>query len=501
MRRSGWNQTLLFATLLWPLVPLTYLHAQDWAGPVTLTRSPAPVPVDGGIGDIFGGSVALSGDTIMVAANNETTAAEQAGAVYVFSAPSWSQAQRLVPSVIKKYDNFGYSLSLRGEQALIGSSNIDRGYVYFFARAGGVWSEQQRVDAPSGSAGAAYGHAVGIAGDHALVSAPRGPCIVYAYARVGGSWLQQQALTLSDAADSDFFGLALSLNDDVAAIGAPGNAFYPTERAAVYVYTRSAEVWSQQARLTYPEPEGPPAVYFGSSVALDADTLIVGAPPGKDHTGNGRAVVYTRQAEQWTVQQVLSVPGEDSFGSGVSLSGDVAWVVARTGSLSSAYVFARSGMQWTQRQKITPDASINISIAAQAGRAALGVSRAGSAGGAYLYRNAALEVATAGGTGVDGGVTRAPDAAAAQDGGATSGAGGVMDGGASASGDMSSSAAQEDAGTYRQHSGSSGCSARGTRCAVGSWLLLAALVLASRRRACMGLSLRAPVRGRLPIPK
>jgi hypothetical protein len=102
--------------------------------------------------------------------------------------------------------------------------------------------------------------------------------------------------------------------------------------------------------------------YFGGSVSLDGDTALIGAAWDDDNgISSGSAYVFTRTGTNWTQQAKLlasdGVTG-DYFGVSVSLSGDTALIGAdgdddNGASSGSAYVFTRTGTTWTQQQKLT----------------------------------------------------------------------------------------------------------------------------------------------------
>jgi len=163
-------------------------------------------------------------------------------------------------------------------------------------------------------------------------------------------WLEQQKVTASDGAPGDTFGFSVAISGDTAIIGANedtigGNA----DQGSAYVFTRSGSTWTQQQKLT--ASDGAAGDFFGNSVAISVDTVIVGAnldTVGANAT-QGSAYVFTRSGSTWTEQQKLTASDGaafDLFGSSVAIDGDTAIVgafadtVGANGSQSSAYVFA-----------------------------------------------------------------------------------------------------------------------------------------------------------------
>ncbi len=162
---------------------------------------------DAAAGDVFGFSVALSGDTALVGAVGDDDAGSFSGSAYVFvrSGTSWIQQAKLTASDAASNDIFGGSVALIGDTALVGAAGDDD--------AGSV----------SGSA--------------------------YVFVRSGTTWTEQAKLTASDAAAGDRFGIAVALNGSTALVVAPNDDDAAFSSGSAYVFVRSGTTWSQQAKL------------------------------------------------------------------------------------------------------------------------------------------------------------------------------------------------------------------------------------------------------------
>ena len=203
------------------------------------------------------------------------------------------------------------------------------------------------------AAGNAFGTAVGIDGDTLIASAPGPePGAVYVFVANGASWTQQAKLTPSGGVSGERFGIAASLSGDRIAVGADRANF---GTGAVYVFVRSGTAWTQEARLT--ASDSAPHDAFGSSVALDGDTLIAGAPVKHRSTlgsyANGAAYVFARGGGGWAQQAKLSDPAGangEMFGFSVDLAGTraVIGVPFAAGDQGHAWVYTGSGSTWTQ---------------------------------------------------------------------------------------------------------------------------------------------------------
>jgi hypothetical protein len=337
-----------------------------------------------GVQDVFGGSVALSGDgnTLAVGAEFEDSA----------------------------------SVGINGNQADNTASGA--GAVYVYTRSGTTWTQQAYVKASNTGAGDQFGHSVALSGDGSTLavgafleaSASAGingnqadntafaAGAVYVYTRSGTTWTQQAYVKASNPEAGDQFGTSVALSgdgstlavgaelEDSASAGINGNQVdnTATDAGAVYVYTRSGTTWTQQAYVKASNTGANDN--FGHSVALSGDgsTLAVGAwledSASAGINGNqadntaanaGAVYVYTRSGTTWTQQAYVKASNTgatDLFGTSVALSGDgsTLGVGARSEASASAgidgnqadntasgagavYVYTRSGTTWTQQ--------------------------------------------------------------------------------------------------------------------------------------------------------
>jgi hypothetical protein len=334
---------------------------------------------DGAAGDRFGTSVAISGDTAIVGASEDSVGANGAqGSAYVFtrSGSVWTQQAQLTAADGAFADFFGSSVALSGDTAIVGAfasdvgSNVDAGSAYVFTRSGTTWTQQAKLTAADGASGDNFGVSIALSGDTAVVGA-RGDDMganfdqgsAYVFTRSGSTWTQQTKLTAADGAASDRFGASVAIAGNTAIVGAYLNKVGANvNQGSAYVFTRSGSFWTQQAKLT--AADGAANNQFGYSVAIAGDTAIfgafsvdVGANPGQ-----GSAYVFTRSGSTWTQQAKLTATdgaANDRFGSAVALSGDTAIVGAFVNDVGanldqgSAYVFTRSGSTWNQQAKLT----------------------------------------------------------------------------------------------------------------------------------------------------
>lgn len=211
----------------------------------------------------------------------------------------------------------------------------------------------------------------------------------YVFVRDGGSWKQQAYLKASDTKPNDFFGVRADLDGDTIVVGAIHESIFETgitatRTGAAYVYVRNNGVWAQTQRLAASNPQG--ADLFGAGVALDGDTLAIGAPWESTSANHSGAVyIYERVGSMWVERQVVksSMPGANAFfGSNLDLDGDRLVVGApddnrpasRTGS---AEIFARKNGTWSSQQFLQPttlasEANFGFAVAVHGDRVVVG---------------------------------------------------------------------------------------------------------------------------------
>ena len=283
----------------------------------------------------------------------------------------------LAPAEGEASELFGEDVSISGDTALVGAphdpfvSTTSPGAAYVYVRTGGTWTEQQKLVPPDGDAEDYFGYSVSLDGDTALVGSPDHATdngktgAAYVFVRCDGVWSLQQMITPADAADGDALGQAVSLSGESALIGAPGRVEGGLEAGAAYVYVRSGSNWTEQQKLLEESPAEGDMV--GSHVAIHGDTAIVSAPTRAKGalTWAGVAYVFTRDGATWTLQQALQpadVAKMDTFGEGVAICGDTALIGAPSPSGTNpgaAYVFVRSGGTWSQESKLTASDGMN----------------------------------------------------------------------------------------------------------------------------------------------
>jgi hypothetical protein len=335
------------------------------------------------LGDNYGVSVALQGDTAVVGAYNDDVGSNMGqGSVYVFTRDhgAWSFRQQLTASDGEAWDRFGDELALDGDTLVVGARDATdtnetyyRGAAYVFTRSEGVWTQQQKISAFDGASNDCFACSLAVSGDALAVGAmfdDIGPTqdrgSAYFYTRADGVWTFRQKLTCPNGLEDDYdsYGSAVALSEGTLVVGAyRANASFLGDDGIVYIYARGHAGWVLEKRLIAPDREF--GDNFGYSVALDGETLAVGA--NRDdidaNPDQGSVYVFKRGGGAWPFEQKLTAGDggpADNFGFAVALDGDT--LVAgdfeddfNSGNTEqgSAYVFTRGEGAWTQQQKLT----------------------------------------------------------------------------------------------------------------------------------------------------
>lgn len=325
--------------------------------------------------DRFGYSVAYHQGLLVVGATGEDSrlsspsddTAPNSGAAYVFrrSAGTWVEDDYLKGSRRDRDDLFGSSVS--------------------------IYNERIAVGAP-GEAGAD----TGIGGDFTNNDAPgSGAVFIFERPPSGLGWIRTTYIKASNTDEGDNFGIAISLHEDTLAVGAhqersnasgvggdeSNNALFAS--GAAYIFTYDGSAWSQEAYLKASNPDANDQ--FGRSIALDVDTLAVGAPfessdatgingpqLNNDATQSGAVYVFERNTGSWSQQAFIKASNAGAyhhFGSSLDLQSGTLLVGAplepgRVFELpdpddraesGAAYVFSLSGGAWSQQAFLKAD--------------------------------------------------------------------------------------------------------------------------------------------------
>jgi hypothetical protein len=254
-----------------------------WAQQQKLTAS-VPQP-----NEIFGASVALDGDTLVVGSpfDGDFGARSGSATVFVRAAGQWSEQAKLQGIQPTANAWAGYALAIDGDTILVGSptgSSAVTASVDVYVRNGTTWVGQTHLISPSTGL-TLFGNAVAVDGDTALVSEPAANGFsgrVHAFLRTGSSWALQQVLVPAGVASGDWFGeFAIGLAGDEAAISSPFSDAAGTNSGATHHFVRNGTTWSEVATLRGSQTT---ADDQAGATAFDGTTIVVGAA-GAGHSG------------------------------------------------------------------------------------------------------------------------------------------------------------------------------------------------------------------------
>lgn len=301
---------------------------------------------DGKAGDSFGYSAAIDGNTVLVGAHQvDIDGVTDVGAayVYVLGAKGWLQQAKLVAEPAFADDTLGGKVALKNDVAMLGAmrrddKGKDSGAVVSFERQANSWKQSRIFTAPDAKPGDAFGQSVALTENHLVIGAPRNDALgndsgaAYIYKRESGKWHYQTKITASDGAAGDLFGISVAIDGNTIVVGADLHDEKAENAGAVYVYVLENNKWQQQAKLM--ASDAGDTDIFGVRVAVSGDTALISAR--RDDTKElgidaGSAYIFVRNGNSWTQQVKLTSPdgqADDRFGRGVALSKDTAIISA-----------------------------------------------------------------------------------------------------------------------------------------------------------------------------
>jgi len=403
-----------------------------------------------GIDDQFGYSVAISGNYAIVGANREdgtsiSATTNDCGAVYIFERDglgNWTEKTILRASNLGVSDLFGYSVAISGNYAIVGAvvedgtsisaTTNDCGAAYIFERDNsGNWIEKQILRASNLEGGDQFGYSVAISGNYVIVgaqvedgtsiSATTNNCgAAYIFERDGsGNWTETKILRASNLGANDNFGWSVAISGNYAIVGAwsedENNTSASFNSGAAYIFERDGSGNWTETKLLRASNFGQND-RFGQSVSISGNYAIVGAhfeeAVGGESYDSGAAYIFERDGSgNWTEKTILRASNysqNDQFGISVSISGNYAIVGAQledgtnasiTVNNGAAYIFERNGSGvWSEirilrASNFGEDDNFGISVAISGTNVIVGAHREDStntsisfnSGAAYIY--------------------------------------------------------------------------------------------------------------------
>jgi hypothetical protein len=300
--------------------------------------------------EAFGTSVAIDGNVIVVGAPMDaigTGPDRGTASVIERGGISWFETAQLAASDGGELlgERFGWSVAVSGDTIVVGAplkdepGNEDQGAAYVYVRSDNTWVEQAKLTASDGSAIDQFGRSVAISRNTIVVGAifddapHTNQGSAYIFTRSGTSWTEKAKLVPSDGAAGMEFGEAVAISGGTVVVGAAG-ASLPgfTSAGAAYVYTNSGSAWPETQKLISTLPGA--FNWFGSSVSVSSGLIVVGAEGGPA----GGAHLFRRLRGRWMADGQLAAFDLSlgaNFGSGVAVSAGKAVVGAQLDDIQS----------------------------------------------------------------------------------------------------------------------------------------------------------------------
>lgn len=313
-RRSCWSHAgavALASTLLAAVAGAQAIENE------TMQVQAQGTPGLGGFGDVL----RLRGVHLFVGCPSTSGIATNAGEVQYFRlALPTIPVQVIHGSDSGLGDAFGAAIALQGDRAVVGApghahAGTATGSVYVFSFNGATWVQDAEIVPVDGAAGDEFGTSVDWSGDTIVVGARLkdevlnpDEGVAYVYREVGGAWTLEQRLSAPDHATNESFGRNVAIDGDRLAVASEyGNGGSPTGLGAVFPYHRVGTTWTQDGRLVQPPSSGTYGT-FGQGLDVQGDLVVVGHPYGSSPSGSFSGVVdvFRDVAGTWTLETILS---------------------------------------------------------------------------------------------------------------------------------------------------------------------------------------------------
>ncbi|UCD74413.1 MAG: FG-GAP repeat protein [Phycisphaerales bacterium] len=308
-----------------------YRYADDfWSEESKLAAS------DGEVDDGFGYTAAIDGGLVAVGAPWDDDHGEDSGSAYLYrhNGMEWIEQAKLLPSDGAPENTFGRSVGISGDVVIVGADNDDdngenAGAAYIFRFDFAQRLEQAKLLASDGAEGDDFGKSVDICGDTAIIGAPRhngngddsGAAYIFSYN--GSDWIETAKLVASDTETKDYFGGAVAIHGDLAVVGATGDDGAEDYCGSASVFRYDGSDWVEEAKIF--ASDGATLEMFGISVATDGQTVLIGARWDDDGGyWSGSAYIYRYDGADWAEMKITAPDAEedDYFGNAVAVDGD-----------------------------------------------------------------------------------------------------------------------------------------------------------------------------------
>ncbi|MEQ8519669.1 MAG: OmpA family protein [Cytophagales bacterium] len=305
---------------------------------------------------------------------------------------NWSEVLRISAIDTQNDLQFGYSVDIDGNYAVVGANGIEGGSAYVFEKQNnGTWKQIHKLKGTDTKDLDQFGGSVSIDGDIIVVGAAwsdikkgeytyKDAGSVYVFKRDGNEWKEIKKLQANDPFNEDQFGISVDVDGNTILVGAIWNDLDENgkkrrqDAGAAYIFENQNGNWAQKQKLVHKDRK--PFDLFGVSVSIDGDLALIGAYRQGFNSNNkdyiefaGAAYVFNKNAEGiWEEKQKLTAKNRTEgsfFGYSVSLKNQLALIGAQEHKLDvhggsslrgsgAAYIFKNNGTEWEQSQKLTP---------------------------------------------------------------------------------------------------------------------------------------------------
>ncbi|QDV05985.1 hypothetical protein Poly30_14890 [Planctomycetes bacterium Poly30] len=257
-------------------------------------------------GDLFGMSVAVEGEFILVGAPRDDEFAPDGGAVYVFrgSGGNWVRTQKIRPTDIGQHDYFGHDLAMAGDHGVVSAYNdddqgVNAGAAYVLDLVGNNWSVGQKLMSREGGNFDLFGTSVAMVEDTIIVGAPQnedadpeavsdeGAVFVFEWSRTIGEWYETMALRPGDPNPQHRFGIDVAIGNDLIVVGAANSDVGVLNSGSAHIFRQRSRDWFEVSRHVSAASQA--YDYLGLSVAV-GDHVVVGVPGANDARAGGGAI-------------------------------------------------------------------------------------------------------------------------------------------------------------------------------------------------------------------
>jgi|GEM_PF-1906675 len=326
----------------------------------------------------FGYAVAADGPFLVVGEPANNDLGDLTGAAHVFNLESGTAeyVTTLYADPAEGFELFGESVAIHEETIVVGApeelNTAGRsGSVHVFRRVGDEWNRVARLTASDGEERDFLGSSVAIHGS-TIVAGARGddfPGIsaggsAYVFREQNGIWQQAQKITPVDPCDQSQFGFSCSFDGTTLAIGSPSRSDFHPYDGAVFIFGETNGEWQQVNKLN--APLSTPTSEFGLHISIDEDRLIIGAPSysrfGNALFPTGAAFIFKRQSGQWQLEEHLGSTLSNQwrhFGASVLIDNDHAYVFSSRNAVRNP---ARPGLTTYRRMNDTWRVTSNIQL-------------------------------------------------------------------------------------------------------------------------------------------